>query len=310
MKKGYKTFSLAIAIVGIAALLLFIGTGERTVYAATNVTSTASVSVTIGQITIVDVTPKAMDFGTVYPGTDVANYTDPTTGVTLSAIQIENLGSTNITYIWANVTQPASNPFGTGNPNAYDPANFLVLKRPTDTHYYFIDRVEWNATQPIIYLQLPSNWITYGRIRDGYDEYFWAINGSSQYCNGTGWNQIIIGQVPHNTTQTGTINLVSGKIFVANISATGDPNWGIVNATNISGAIYCVAVSKNCNELRIYKWNPQAPGAAECSSWDYLNSGVLVPGASVIADVQLHVPYGVPYGILPTGTLTIVAESL
>ena len=307
MRKGAKALVFASAVMAVILAAMLVSIMESKAYAAST-TSNASVTVTIGAVTIVDVTPQTMDFGIAYPGSIDYNYTDG--GVTLTQIQIENLGSTNITRVWFNVTQPATNPFGTGDPTAYDPANFLTLKRTTDTTYYFIDRKEWNSTYQIIYLKLPSNWKTYGKIRDANHEYFWTINGSLTACNETG-NTLVIGLTPHNETQTGTIDLDTGNVWIGTINAgnVGD-DWGIVDAANVGGAQYCIAVYKDCSLLRVYKWNPDAPEAATCTTDSDFNTGIMYPGDSIIADVALHVPYGVPQGTLSTGTLTVLASTV
>jgi len=311
--KGAKSITSIVLAIALAVALAFVGSEKTAEAYNVNATSTAAVTVTISSKTIVDVTPQTMDFGTANPGSTVTQYTDG--GVTLSQIQVENLGSTNLTYIWLNVTQPSSNPFGTGLTSNYDPANWLVVKNTSQTDYAFIDRVEFNATTDIIYLNLDANSRTkgwFGRIRDANHEYFWQINGTASYCNTTG-NTLVVGQTAHNETQTGTIDLVNGNVYISSIAASGDANWGITNTT-IEGVQYCVATSADCTKLRLYRWNPDAPGAASCPALTQaemtINNGQTVyPGGSVIVDVQLHVPYGVPQGTMPQGTLTVVAEA-
>ncbi len=305
-RKGFKLVSAATLMIAvIAAAFLLTGTNNP---AEAATVSNASVTVNIGAITIVDITPQAMNFGTANPGSRLYQYTDPDNGITLSQIQIENLGSTTISSIHFNVTQPSSDPFGSGAASNYNTGNWLLLKHTTDTYYAYVDRVEWNSSYPIVYLEpgLPTNSKTYGKIRMGNREYFWTINGSSDYCNTTG-NTLVIGQTPHNESQTGTINLESGDIVVGSIQGV-DANWGIVDGITIEGVSYCVAVSADCSTLRIYKWNKDAPGAGSCSSYnDFATS--IAPGASVVADVALYVPYGVPQGTPTTGYLTVIAEA-
>ncbi len=321
MKKSMSALAFTLIVVGVLFVAMFSGIrGVASAYDV-NATGDAQISVTVNNKTIVDITPQAMDWGNVDPGSVVTQYTEPTNGITLSQIQIENLGSTDITYVWANVSQPTSNPFGTGNVANYDPGNWLVMKRTSDTNYWFIDRVEFNSSTDYIYLVKPSNWVSFGKIRDANKEYFWVLNGTATtdpqvYCNGSSGSTVslVVGQDPHNTTQTGTINLVNGNIAYTSITASGDPNWGIVNGISVGGATYCVAVSADCTKLRLFRWNADAPAAGACSAFGTdgltLNGGTpIYPGGSLIADVQLHVPYGVPDGSVPTGTLTVVASA-
>ncbi len=310
--KGLKKITTMAAVFMTLVLLVLVNDRGANAYDV-NATSTATVTVTIASKTIVDVTPENMDFGTNDPGSVVTQYTDG--GLTLSQIQIENLGSTNLTYIWFNVTQPSTNPFGTGNNANYDPANFLVLKNTSQTSYWFIDRLEYNATTNYIYLNTPANTVSgaFGKIRNANHEFFWAINGTSSYCNTTG-NTLVVGLTAHNETQTGTIDLTSTDVDITSISDISNANWGLADGVTVDGVQYCVAVSADCTKLRLYRWNPDAPGAASCTTITQqemtINNGQKVyPGGSVIADVQMHIPYGVPQGALNSGTLTVVASA-
>ena len=284
-----------------------------------NATSSAQVLVSINNKTIIDVTPEIMNWGSHDPGSVATQYQDPNAATPLSQIQIENLGSTDITHVWFNVTQPSSNPFGSGSVSNYDPANWLVLKRTSDTDYWFIDRLEYSTSTNYIYLNKPSFTVSYGKVRDANHEYFWAINGSTStpnWCNGTDTATLVIGQTAHNETQTGTIDLVNGDTDVGSITTTGDPNWGFVNGIDVGGVTYCAAVYYDCSKIRLYRWNADAPGASGCTAFGTgqsdltLNGGtVLYPGDSLIADVQLHIPYGVPDGTPPTGYMYVIASA-
>ncbi len=322
--KGMSKIAFGFAVV-LALVLGFVFKVDDVAKAYTvNATGDAQINVQINNKTIVDITPQAMDWGANDPGTIVKQYTEPTNGLTLTQIQIENMGSTDITYIWANVTQPTTNPFGTGNLNNYDPGNWIQLK-PSDNpnvNMSFVDRVEFNSSVDYIYLNKAPNWVSFGKIRDAYNEYFWNINATvttdpQAYCNGSIGTDadLVIGRTPHNTTWTGTIDLVNGDVAWNNIVSTGDPNWGIVDGIKVGNNTYCVAVYWDCSYMRVYRWNADAPGAASCTAFGTdgltLNGGTpIYPGGSLIADVELHIPYGVPDGTLPTGTLTVVASAV
>ncbi len=316
LSKVVGIFVAAMALVGVA---LFTPYGKVDAYDV-NATSSADIVVNINNKTIVDVTPQGMNWGAHDPGTVVTQYSDTVDGVVLSQIEIENLGSTDITYVWLNVTQPTSNPFGTGNVNNYNPGNWLMVKNASYTNYWFVDRIEFNSSVDYIYLNKPANTVSFGKIRDANREYFWAINvsGAYTYCNGTTGvtAQLVVGKNAHNVTNTGTIDLVGGQYTMATIAASGDPNWGIIDGLAIGedGTPYCIAVSYDCSKFRLFRWNADAPGASVCTSFGSdgltLNGGnPIYPGGAIVADVQLHIPYGVPDGALPTGYLYVVASA-
>ena len=316
ISKAMMALLVAVIFVGVVLFL----PNQRVEAYDVNASSSAVVQVAINNKTIVDVTPEIMNWGSHDPGSIATTYQDPNAAKPLSQIQIENLGSTDITHIWLNVTQPSTNPFGSGSVNNYDPGNWLVLKRTSDSNYWFIDREEFNSTTQYIYLNTPQYTVSFGKVRDANHEYFWAINGSTstpQWCNGTDTATLVVGQTAHNETQTGTIDLVGGDINTASItSIPGNSNWGLVNGIKVGGQTYCAAVYYDCSKLRLYRWNADAPGASGCTAFgtgqsDLTINGAntLYPGDSMIADVQLHIPYGVPDGTVPTGYMYVIASA-
>ncbi|NPA38496.1 MAG: hypothetical protein GXN99_01730 [Candidatus Nanohaloarchaeota archaeon] len=318
--KGISKLAMVV-VVGVVLLGMAVLTPKGNVVAYdVNATSDAQIVVSINNQTIVDVTPQGMNWGAQDPGTVVTQYTDTENGVVLSQIEIENLGSTDITYVWLNVTQPASNPFGSGDINLYDPANWLAVKNASYTTFWFVDRVEFNSSVDYIYLNKPTNTVSFGKIRDANREYFWVINltGSYVYCNGTTGvtADLVVGVNAHNVTNTGTIDLVNGPYTMKTIAASGDPNWGIIDGLAIGedGTPYCIAVYYDCSKFRLYRWNADAPGASACTAFGTdgltLNGGSpIYPGGAIVADVQLHIPYGVPDGNLPTGYMYVIASA-
>jgi len=129
-RAGYGIAAMFFVLV--LAALVKVSVADDPVYyaSATYGWDRANITVTINQKTIVDITPEIMNFGLVDPGSTVTAYnvTDGTNNVIqLSQFEIENLGSTNLTHVWLNVTQPSTNPFGTGNANLYDPGNWIAV---------------------------------------------------------------------------------------------------------------------------------------------------------------------------------------
>ncbi len=337
-KAGYGI--AAVFFVLVLAALIKVGVADDPVYYASAIYSwdRANITVTINQKTIVDITPEVMNFGLVDPGTIVTAYnvSDGTNNIVqLSQFEIENLGSTNLTHVWLNVTQPTSNPFGTGLSGLYDPGNWIAVNvswfkdgvTPTYTNTMsFVDRIEFNESKELVYLNLPANTKSYGRFRIANREYFWAINASGTNCDssvaGNTVNLILANPAePHNVTQTGDINLVDGdEVLVSYAASTGtDPNSGITYslpsaATTYNGEEYVFLVATDCSHIRAVKWNADAPGNTLLSNNGYLFEAAtpeagIYPGQAIALNIEMRVPYGVVASKYE-GWLTVVADSL
>jgi len=281
---------------------------------ATTTENDATVSVTISSETFVNIDPDAFTWTGVNPGTQVGVDTNG-----YHAILIENVGSQNITKIWANATYDTARPWGTGDPAAYNAGNFLMLTaNDTDSHLYFVNRVEYNESGVLTYLKdpngiMPPVGFSYGRFRNASNEYFWMIEaGADNKCNTTG-DIFRVGTVPHTRTQSGTTDF-SG-VADTELSLTTDATnngWAYVAGSGATAG-YCIAVKYNCGEVWFYHWNMDAPGAGACANAKYLKSatglgdGSLAPGAYIGANITLAVPYGVAKGQI-TGVLTILAS--
>lgn len=315
---------LAIVAIGMVGVYTF----PTTEAANTNTTNTANISVTIAALTLVDAAPEKLVFnetalnpGSV--GTGSGNlwlkerYNRP------GSIQIENIGSTNITNIWFNTTYESSNPFGTGDPLNYDSANFVVISKYQAEDYYFVNRVDYNESTALVYVNTPLGW-RYGRIRNTTYEYFWAVANQTTMpaCNTT---TLRMGINYHSQTVDGSLNFDStegavedtdyDEYTLVDAGWTGGGNVGYANINDAGNPWngYCVAVW-NCGEkVMLYKWNKDAPGGGTCANadyfWDNTTDGNLYPGNSTIADVHVNIPYGVMMGTAKEGTLTILAMS-
>ncbi len=301
---------------------------------AINVTDNATISITLNTKTMIDISPDNMSFGVADPGTRIANYTNnELTGISKTGFQLENIGSTNITNLWLNVTQPTVRPFATGDSGKYDAANFIAAEinvspdggAITQNAMSFIDRLEYNETRELVYLNLPANTKSYGRLRSGHNEYFWALTTAGTDCNGSA-NAVTftIGTSPHNQTQTGTIDLTSASVDTAVLGGMYESgynaNW--TYSTNGAGVIsvdtpssdYCVAAYIDCSKVRIFRWNADAPGAGTCglsgNAYTYNSTSTeLLPGDSMAMNIEMRVPFGTALGDVKTGYLTVVAQS-
>ena len=288
---------------------------------AVNATNTVNITVEVAQKTIVVVDPDILSWSgseAVEPGRE---------GV-VKAIQIENMGSTNITYIWANTSYESSSPFGTGNASNYDAGNFVALSKTNETndYFFFVNRVDYNETHQDIYLVLPSGTTSYGRFRDGGNEYFWAIVPGTNNCtDGT----FYIGKEPHTENQSGSIDLTNCDSALSGSSALGGNTcrsgsltpittgkyagyWGYADlyvGPNTDYHNYTVAVHTDCNITMFYHWNMDAPGAQLANHPEYLYQSILYPGGAIIMYVKVKVPYGTAAGYVKQGYLTIIAQS-
>lgn len=296
------------------------------------------VNVSISDETIIDIQPSKFSWGygsnSVFPGTEA--------GPGLEAngygrIQIENLGSVNISEVWFNNTQPTQKPFGTGDSNIYDSANFLGLDRNstgTDSNA-FIERKEFGLDQPggedIIYVSSPSGW-DYGRFRNTSQEYFWTVNDTGTSLNG---EKFRIGIDHHNETQTGSTSLngectggegtggLSCNSYNLNVvTGPGGTDWAVTEvevgvedatlASNDGGTEYCVAMQEsqvlgtNDPEVNFIKWNkghPAVQGAGAGSDCDYATNytiGGSSPAGRLVPGewITMNLRAKVPYGVV------------
>lgn len=289
-----------------------------------NDTETATIGVTISEVVQVNLDPSAYTWSALNPG-DEGNGSTEASG--FGALQVENIGSHNITHLWFNVTQPSSRPFGTGEATNWNAGNFIVLQNQSGGDFYFIDRVEWNDSRGLVYVKDPEGSLPYdiaeytvGRIKNATNEYMFMINYTDD-CNETG-AMLWIGHSPHTAGSSGYIDFQDDNRENVSLTRGGTNNeWGVgeIDDGPLSG--YCVAVYRTCGYLRLYKTNMEAPGAdAICTNNAYYtigetgdsnpryNTAPLTPGASIIMNVRVRIPYGVYEGTVSPGTLTVLVN--
>ncbi|MCD6367657.1 MAG: hypothetical protein J7L45_01070 [Candidatus Aenigmarchaeota archaeon] len=293
---------------GFLVLLVFALTFSMTIpkagAAVTNATDQISVSVNISAKCIVDVSPSSLVWSTPLDPGSVGERKD---------VQIENLGSVNITHVWFNNSYPSTRPFGTAVSSNYDSGNWIAISVDTDGQpYYFPNRVDYNESQRVVYLtgsdgNTPPQ-VPYGRFRNSSYEYFWDVEAGA--CGNYTCGTFYIGTSPHTKTQTGDVDLSDNT----GTTLTSIGNWGYA-AITVGSENLCVAMYHDGSKAMFYKWNMDAPGAESCSNAAYFvgSSNSIVPGASAYARVRVFVPYGVYYNATnPTipGTLTVLANTV
>ncbi len=285
-RKGTAAGSVLAAL---AVLLFAAATFSGTATAAGN-NETADVNVEVGTQTAIDLSPAVYNWTTggelattpVLPG-DAGEWTNETRG------QIENIGSTNLSRVWFNASQPQTrDPFGTGSRQYYDPGNFLTVSTRQDRDietlqrdlFYFADRLEWNATTELVYVEDPDdnqppntdNWV-YGRFRNASQEYFWMVGVSGGISSATDCTGLTFydGDVAHTKEQTGSVDFSGGDPVTSSAVKTGASATdclveGVTLGTN-GNQNYTVAFDYDeLNQgtsgpdasfnLRLTRWNP------------------------------------------------------
>ena len=229
------------------SLAIFIGIFSSSVSAqlggnlTINDSETSNVTVILSTVTMVDINPAAFTWQGVDPGS-VGDDTEETNN--FYAIQVENIGSHNITHVWFNATYPTSSPFAVGSTANTNSGNYVVLANATQNgsiinnrtkfeetfnlSYRFINRVEYNETRPLVYLTDPDGNMPpnntkylYGRFRNASNEYFWMLRIDDGSCED---NEFYIGDEAHTKWTTGSVNFANPGCVAG---LTNSPGTGI-----------------------------------------------------------------------------------
>ncbi|VVB52455.1 Uncharacterised protein [uncultured archaeon] len=305
-----------------------------------NSTDSSTVSVSISSVTNVNIDPNALSYSGCTPGADCVNTSESSK---FFAMQIENIGSHNITHAWFNVSQPTARPFGTGLATSFDAGNFVVLQNESGDYtapaggsldFLWVDALEYNETRNLVYLTDPDGVIPprldrymIGRFHNASYEYYWMLqNGTGGLCN-TSDTKLYIGITPHTKTLQGSIDFsVAGNRQLVTLTTDGGQGWAVGAIAGTGGANtrlgpYCVAANSACSKVRIYRWNMEAPGAtnAACTQALYFvgattdtqsryTTAPFLPGTSRVVNIRIRVPFGVYEGSVTQGTLTVIVN--
>ncbi|NPA38361.1 MAG: hypothetical protein GXN99_01040 [Candidatus Nanohaloarchaeota archaeon] len=271
-----------------------------------------TIKVNVSQVSLVDINPSLLSWQNVPPG-GVGNAALEENNY--EAVWIENIGSTNITAIWFNSSYPDALPFGTGNPNAYDAGNFVVISDGV-TNYYFVNRVEYIENDSL-YVRThadinATSYLTgniFGRFRNSSYEYFWEFNtlAGGQNCT---YGNFYISTAPKTKSSTGDADLTDNSaILITPVRKLLDL-YG-VGVVDVNGtATYCVVIPEDCSYVMFNRWNADAPGAdsvcaTAINAGYFVNGTYIYPGGVAKAYIQVYVPYGVTYGPVGEGKLTV-----
>ncbi len=327
-KAGFAGVVFSMILVSILVII----TTQKVYAPVAEANDTITIFVNITQKTMVDINPSSLSWYDLEPGNDyngtweVNNYDN---------IWIENIGSVNITKIWLNNSYPPSRPFATGNPLAYDPANFIVIANNSvnspDSMFMYINRVEYEEDDPL-YIKVPNTslnleGVIFGRFRNGSYEYFFEYT-SSYPNNCSNGNFYINTSAPKTQTDTGDVDLTDNTpiTFTPVIINTGGGvqdgkqyDVGLISFNN-GREQYCVFIPVACAPTgeRVYfvRWNadfladPTVQTLCGNLNQGYLNKDPVAPGGFYKAWVRVRVPYGTATGDLSPGTITVYASSL
>lgn len=308
---------LWIGVLAALALLFIIGTGSADTFPnnlTINATDSATVSVNLSSRVMIDITPAALAWHDVAPGGEgnrsheVHNF---------YAIQIENIGSRNISYVWFNASFPSSSPFGVGGTTNTNSGNYIALSpNESSDEFWFVNRVEFNATRSLVYLTDPdgnmppdASKFLYGRFHNTSNEYFWMTDNASA-CNHSSY--IRIGNTAHTKEATGSVEFDNPAEYTQfNLTSWENYAYGDINSGPLGG--YCAAV-KSDGKVFFSRWNKDAPFHL-CNNNEYAwNSTArgenLVPGDSFAMKIKAFVPYGIYEGSSNPGTLTVIVNEV
>ena len=291
---------------GVLVLLFLVGV------VSAGPTDDVLININITQTVSIDVSPNIVN----WTGLNIGETGDP------QYLTVTNVGSVNITQLRANITNDATNPYGTGNPLNYD-AGELILMNTTSAGFYYVNKMNWNETIPGDVTN-PDDFTEgddsghFGIIRTAWDndvaqEYYYFINrtDSTGDCL-TGTANLLIGITPKNVSSTGSVDFSgsAGTNFLSfSVPAGGD---GVdISSGYFSG--YCALVSSNCRNVRLTRWNTDLDSNSNCTNdqifYDGGSPNELQAGQSTWFWLEPKIPGGVPDGDVSQGTLTVIASA-
>ena len=234
MRKLASTVSAALLVAVLAVGLAATGAADS---------EDSDVTVEVDSTTEVDVRPTSLSYDDLEPG-DEATSDQEANGFT--AIEVENIGSNSIEAVWAEGTNPGTNPFGSGDAEAYDTGNFITLSTETvqensddydmssditggtSTNFHYANRYEFTQTPEPTYIQTlgsddDGDLVTLdggdisgevgqhvGRFVEGDEWYYYTIyyddDESTGACDGSNSAEVWVGQEEHTNTELGTVD--------------------------------------------------------------------------------------------------------
>lgn len=226
------------ALTALFLVVLAVGMASTATAETADDTENTDVNVTVSSETALDVKPDQLTYEQVAVG-DRQVTTDNDHGY--DSVKVENTGSNDIQRVWLNTSFPTSNPFGQGDTNAHDSANFLQVKplgdstniRGNNTTYHYPQRYEYfQDNSPLVDLgdfESEYGTVDVGRIRVGNNEFYFALGYDSACDTGS---ELRVGQTPSTPSSIGTnyFDSSNSDAWTAhNITTTVGTNYGITN---------------------------------------------------------------------------------
>ncbi len=311
-----KVYLWAFALVGLLSVVILQSKFWIMSYAQSEANDTITIKVNVSQVSLVDINPSALAWINVPPG-GIGDSSLETNGY--EAIWIENIGSVNITSIWFNASYPSSLPFGSGDPNKYDAGNFVVLSNDSN-RFYFVNRVEYPESDSLYvrthYAINSSSYqygIIFGRFRNNSYEYFWEFdtNVGGQNCTS---GEFYISDAPKTQATTGDSDLRDNTPIIVQPVRYLLDYYGVALVTVNGTDKYCIIIPQDCSKVIFNRFNADLPGAdtSICNAINnayFLNGTYVYPGGVAKAYIEVYVPYGVPYGDVKQGKLTVFVRT-
>lgn len=307
-----------------------------------NSTDNSTVTVQVAEKTAIDISPDTLAYNSVDPGSTQFGTNNEGDGENFTHVELENIGSTNISRVWMNSSTPDSRPFGSGVASNYDAGNFIQIK-PQDgltnvgavnyNSWTFVTREEFSTDNVPEYIFTPGDAWEVGRFRLADQEYFWAMeqastDGSTCAANADSFR---VGNLAHNKTDTGSNDFrdssteytaygigsgasnatANGEIVATDVNVSGR-NYRMKIDCNPASASGNVAVTRSRfnTELGYEDLTDIETGAAEY----LLNASVgtenaLQPGEHFSVQTRVSVPLGSAQGQADNGFLRVLVNT-
>ena len=236
---------------------------------------------------------------------------DPGTATGEQTVEIRNIGSINVTNIYAyynTLEVESTRPYNSDEASSYASGGVIVMRNQSEASIYFNGRIEWNWTNTISNLNTDNvnDPVAWGFFKNTSNEYVWLIgNGTdgdgNPCCNDTGTQFALEDDIDTGTEGTRT-PLPTDFETPDNV---GD-NWSVFSIDRATAPLYgyCVAVYKDCTKIYIYKYDWRSDFPA-CDLRGYVEDVIAPSGESEILTLDAYIPKGLPDGNMSSTVLTV-----
>jgi hypothetical protein len=270
---------------------------------------TFNVTVNISRVAQVSIKPTWLFWNYTIPGTDAGNQT----------IEVKNIGSVNISDIYAWVTTnetEQANPNTLINSTDYSSGGFIVMSNDSAKQWFYVGRQEWNLTTIPTGARTPQpsattgsgNW-SIGYFKNITNEYLWVLvngTGTTRMCNITGTKLYMMDGTDNATTQSRDMIAYDNNTATCTADASGN-KWGYCTFAAGPMKDYCIGTYWDCTKLYVFRYDYRSVyGDNACGKRSYLYENGIVPAEAVTLHVRAWIPYGVPAGNTTTAIITLL----